>query len=151
MVTTQKAVTERTGEVEMGQFELHERLQQDTLEVTRLSLCRVLLMNNRHFPWLILVPQVPGIREIHELSEEQQVQLIRESSLVGRKLMELYQGDKLNVAALGNMVPQLHVHHIVRHKTDPCWPAPVWGSPYNEPYTEVERLSRLEELRLALA
>ena len=134
----------------MSHFELHERLQQDTLEVIRLPLCRVLLMNNRHFPWLILVPQVADIREIHELSEEQQVQFIRESSLVGRKLMELYQGDKLNVAALGNMVPQLHVHHIVRYKTDPCWPAPVWGSPYNEPYNEIERLSRIEELRLAL-
>jgi len=135
----------------MSGFELHERLQQDTLEVGRLELCRVLLMNNRCFPWLILVPEVANIREIHDLSDAQQVQLIRESSRVGQALMTQFQGDKLNVAALGNMVPQLHVHHIVRFQGDPAWPAPVWGTPFNEPYQSAEAAERLAQLRQVLA
>lgn len=132
-------------------FELHERLAQDTFHVGRLTLCQVLLTNNRIFPWVVLVPRVAGIREIHELSEAQQVKLIWESSLVGRALMELYQGDKLNVGALGNLVPQLHLHHIVRFQNDPAWPGPVWGTPHREAYSEQEAAETLQRLRQALA
>lgn len=73
------------------------------------------------------MPRRPGIREIHELSEGDQQQLLRESSVLGKGLMEVFSGDKLNIAALGNMVPQLHLHHIVRHEGDAAWPGPVWG------------------------
>ncbi|MEW6691381.1 MAG: HIT family protein [Pseudomonadota bacterium] len=108
-------------------FELHPRLAADTVEVTRLPLCRVLLMNDANYPWLILVPQRPGIREIFELDEADQQQLMRESTFVTRVMNDLFRPDKMNIAALGNVVPQLHIHHIARYRHDPAWPAPVWG------------------------
>jgi diadenosine tetraphosphate (Ap4A) HIT family hydrolase len=135
----------------MGEFHLHERLEQDTYWVGDMELCRVLLMNNQHFPWVILVPRVPDIREIHDLSDEQQVRLIRESSRVGRVLMAQFDAQKLNVAALGNMVPQLHVHHVVRFATDPCWPAPVWGSPHSQCYEPSVAQAIVAQLKAGLA
>lgn len=123
-------------------FELHPRLDADTFELGRLPLCRVLLMNDATYPWMILVPQRPGLREIHELDEADQMQLMRESCLVARTMATMFEADKMNVAALGNMVPQLHVHHIARHTGDPAWPAPVWGRTPPRPYApgEVEKL-----------
>lgn len=111
----------------MRDFQLHPRLAEDTFEVIRWPLCRVLLMNDSRFPWLILVPARDGLREIHDLEASDQMQFLRESIGLGRFLLEHFQGFKLNVAALGNVVPQLHVHHIVRYPDDPCWPRPVWG------------------------
>lgn len=108
-------------------FELHPRLAADTIEVTRLPLCRVLLMNDANYPWLILVPQRPGIREIFELIDADQQQLMRESTFVSRVMHDLFRPDKMNIAALGNVVSQLHIHHIARYRHDPAWPAPVWG------------------------
>lgn len=127
-------------------FELHPRLAEDTLPLgeTRLNLIR--LMNNRTWPWLLLVPRRPSVREIYQLSEADQQQLLRESSALGQALMEAFSGDKLNLGALGNMVPQLHLHHIVRHQGDPAWPGPVWGHPASGPYSE----SGLVEVRQAL-
>jgi diadenosine tetraphosphate (Ap4A) HIT family hydrolase len=108
-------------------FELHPQLAADTITVGDLPLSRLLLMNDSQYPWTILVPRRAGLREIYELHESDQLRFWRESALLSRMLMSAFGGDKLNVAALGNMVPQLHVHHIVRFKTDPAWPAPVWG------------------------
>ncbi len=108
-------------------FELHPRLLQDCLPLGRFPLCRLLLMNERRYPWFILVPERPAIREIYQLSEADQQQLLRESSTLARSLVERFQADKLNIAAIGNLVPQLHVHHIVRYRCDPAWPTPVWG------------------------
>lgn len=108
-------------------FELHPQLTADTLLLGDWPLSRVLLMNDRQYPWCILVPRRADIRESYQLSPDDQQQLWKESILLGQTLMTLFNGDKLNVAALGNMVPQLHWHHIVRFKTDPAWPAPVWG------------------------
>jgi len=122
----------------MSLFELHPRLAADTFEITRLPLCRVLLMNDAHYPWLILVPQRLGIREIHELSDADQIQLIRESSRVARVMSELFKPDKMNIAALGNVVPQLHIHHIARFETDAAWPKPVWGHIPARPYAEID-------------
>jgi diadenosine tetraphosphate (Ap4A) HIT family hydrolase len=122
----------------MPDFELHPQLAADTFVLGDFALCRLLLMNDAHYPWFILVPRRPGAREIHELAEEDQYQLLRESTLLGRALMEAFRGDKLNVAALGNVVPQLHVHHIVRHTGDPAWPSPVWGRHPARPYREEE-------------
>jgi len=109
-------------------FELHEMLEADTVTVTELPLCKVLLMNDSLYPWLILVPKVNGIKEAFELDWQDQIQLQNESSLVAEMLHEMFQADKINVAALGNMCPQLHLHHIVRFKNDACWPNPVWGA-----------------------
>jgi len=107
---------------------LHSQLEKDCMVLGQLDLCLLLLMPDANYPWLILVPQRENITEIYQLSDADQQQLMRESSQISRLLVELFDADKINVAALGNMVPQLHIHHIVRYKTDPAWPAPVWGA-----------------------
>lgn len=115
-------------------FTLHATLARDTLEVTRLSLCRVLLMRDRRYPWLILVPQRESLREIHELPAADRAALIEEIAQAGEVLARHFQPDKLNVGALGNLVPQLHIHVVARFAADPAWPGPVWGSGTAEPY-----------------
>ncbi len=119
-------------------FALHPRLAQDTVEVARLPLCRVLLMRDRRFPWLVLVPERESVREIHELPPEDRAALIEEIAQAGEALSRLFQPDKINVGALGNLVPQLHVHVVARRTTDPAWPGPVWGAGTPEPYEEAE-------------
>lgn len=127
-------------------FELHARLTADTFVVGDWPLCRVLLMNDRQYPWLILVPRRADIRESYQLSPSDQQQLWAESIALGQAMMSLYHGDKLNVAALGNMVPQLHWHHIVRFAKDPAWPAPVWGKVPAVPYTDSEAKNEIKRL-----
>ncbi|AMQ90827.1 MULTISPECIES: HIT domain-containing protein [Marinobacter] len=127
-------------------FQLHERLAADTHHLGYSRLCEILLMNDSTWPWIILVPAVPDIREIYQLDHKQQVRLLEESSTLSQGMMELFRGDKMNVAALGNMVPQLHLHHIVRFEGDPAWPGPVWGKLPPVPYAEEE----LEEIRARL-
>lgn len=108
-------------------FDLHPQLEKDCLVLGDFPLCRLLLSKDANYPWCILVPRVRNIREIYQLGEDDQRQFIWESSYLSRVLNDIYKADKMNVAALGNMVPQLHIHHIVRYKTDPAWPGPVWG------------------------
>jgi len=115
-------------------FELHPQLAKDGLPIRDLPLCRWLLMNDANYPWTILVPRRRCIREIYELNPSDRAQLALESAAVGRLMMRLYRGDKLNVAALGNVVAQLHLHHIVRFESDPAWPSPVWGRLPPKPY-----------------
>ena len=117
-------------------FELHPRLAQDTFLVGDFPLCHLLLMNDANYPWFILVPRRAEVREIFQLENQDQQQLLKESSLLSKALNQLFQADKLNIAALGNMVPQLHIHHIVRYQTDQAWPNPVWGLFPAQPYTE---------------
>ncbi len=117
-------------------FELHPRLAQDTLVIGDFPLCRLLLMNDVNYPWFILVPRRAEIREIFELEQRDQRQLLDESSHLSQILNTIFQADKLNIAALGNMVPQLHIHHIVRYQNDQAWPNPVWGLFPAQPYTE---------------
>jgi len=107
--------------------ELHSQLQTDTVEIGRFPLCRLLLMKDANYPWFILLPDRAGVTEIHQLAADDQLQLMRESTLLSGALVAAFRPDKLNIAALGNVVPQLHLHHIVRYRTDPAWPAPVWG------------------------
>lgn len=128
-------------------FQLHERLRADTMGLGSTSLCEIRLMNDSTWPWVLLVPAVPGIREIYQLSADQQHQLIRESSVLSEAMMETFGGDKMNVAALGNMVPQLHIHHIVRFEGDPAWPGPIWGKQAPVPYSD----EKLEQIRQRLA
>jgi diadenosine tetraphosphate (Ap4A) HIT family hydrolase len=108
-------------------FELHPKLQTDCFYIGRFELSRLLLMNDSRYPWFILVPEREGITEIYQLSEADQALLLRESSLLAQGLAEAFTADKMNIAAIGNVVPQLHVHHIVRYRDDAAWPAPVWG------------------------
>lgn len=132
-------------------FELHPQLAADTFLVGNLPLSRVLLMNESRYPWLILVPERAEISEIHQLAATDRAQLWEESDLVSRQLMQLFKADKLNIAALGNVVPQLHLHHIARFKTDAAWPAPVWGKFKPEPYTQDAALLLIQQLRQALS
>lgn len=111
----------------MSHFQLHPRLQQDCFSVGQFALSRVLMMNDSHYPWLILVPQRPDIKEIYELQPADRQQLMQESCFLSEALVELYQPDKLNIAAIGNLVPQLHLHHVARYQTDISWPGPIWG------------------------
>ena len=115
-------------------FELHPRLKSDCIELGCFTLSRLLLMNERRSPWFILVPQRSGISELHQLAECDQMQLMRESSALATYLSSTIGCDKLNIASLGNLVPQLHIHHVLRYRNDPAWPAPVWGRFDPEPY-----------------
>jgi diadenosine tetraphosphate (Ap4A) HIT family hydrolase len=108
-------------------WSLHPQLHADTVPVCDLALSRVLAMNDANFPWLILVPRRAGVSEIFDLDTEQAV-LLNEVSLVSRVLKDVTQCDKLNVAAIGNVVPQLHLHIVARCKDDALWPKPVWGA-----------------------
>jgi len=127
-------------------FALHPQLAADCRVVGRFDLSLLLMMNDANYPWFILVPQRPGIREIYELTPADQQLLLAESVQLGQALMRTFAGDKLNVAALGNVVPQLHVHHIVRLVGDPAWPAPVWGRVPAVPCTETEWSERTTRL-----
>ena len=100
-------------------------------------------MNDSQYPWFILVPRQAGLREIIDLSEELQIVFLQESAKLSKLIQQVFTPDKLNVAALGNMVPQLHIHHIARFKSDPAWPAPVWGKLPAIPYTD-EQIKQLK-------
>ncbi len=117
-------------------FELHPQLASDTLPVTDWPLCRVLLMNDTTYPWLILVPRRPNMRDLHDLALSDQLTLIQELSRASKGLHTLTNCHKTNVAALGNQTPQLHVHVIARFQTDPAWPGPVWGVAPPTPYDQ---------------
>ena len=134
----------------MNGFELHPQLAADTHCVGDLPLCRVLLMDDSNWPWAILVPRRPGVREICELSDADQITLVRESSLLAGNLIEMFKADKLNLAALGNQVPQLHLHHIVRHSDDPAWPRPVWGALPRQPYAPARATETVKRLAFQL-
>ena len=115
-------------------FQLHPQFEKDTISLGRFKLCRLLLMNDANYPWFILVPERENIREIHELDDTDRRQLGDESAQLARALMAVFKPDKLNIAALGNQVPQLHIHHIVRYTHDAAWPTPVWGKVPPRPY-----------------
>jgi diadenosine tetraphosphate (Ap4A) HIT family hydrolase len=105
-------------------------------------------MNDATYPWFILVPEREDVREIFELAEADRLALIEEIALVSRAVSQAFRPDRLNVAALGNIVPQLHIHVIARFRTDPAWPAPVWGRTEAHPYTDAARADvrrRLQE------
>ena len=119
-------------------FQLHPQLSNDSYVIADFPLSRLLLCNDSVFPWFILVPRVEGIQDIYQLDWQQQQQLLNESSLLSELLMQEFKGDKMNVAALGNVVPQLHLHHIVRYTNDVCWPKPIWGQQALTPYTDQE-------------
>jgi len=130
----------------VAEFALHPRLAADCHRLGRFELCLLLMMNDAHYPWFILVPQREGMREIYELTEADQLLLLRESVVLSKSLKTAFGGDKLNLAALGNVVPQLHLHHIVRHAGDPAWPAPVWGRHPPQPYSPVAATDRRDTL-----
>ncbi len=128
-------------------FAVHPQLAKDSAVVGDLQLSRVLLMNNVRFPWLLLVPRLPGIREFVDLPDREQAVMWSEMLAVSRLVTSLYRPDKLNTCAIGNMVPQLHVHIIARYQADEAWPKPVFGFAPPVPYqpdvlkSEIARIS----------
>lgn len=128
-------------------FELHPQLAADTFLLGESDLNLLLLMNDSNYPWFILVPKRESVRELFQLPQRDQYQMNDESALLAETLMDSFQAHKVNIAALGNMVPQLHVHHIARFTSDPCWPKPVWGQASATPYSDSGRASVAEKLR----
>ena len=131
-------------------FVLDPRLEADTHAIGDLPLSELRLMDDARFPWLILVPRIAGARDLIDLDERDQRTLLAEINLVGRTLEAQLRPDKLNIAALGNVVPQLHVHVIARFTSDAAWPQPVWGCGERVAYTAAERESRVAAFRNAL-
>lgn len=119
-------------------FVLDERLKNDTCWLGDYPLCRVLLMNDSRYPWLILVPRQADISEVYQLSAPQQQTLWQETTQVAHALNTLFAADKMNIATLGNVVNQLHMHVVARMRNDAAWPAPVWGKGTAEPYSAVQ-------------
>ena len=134
----------------MSEFEPHKTLAADTAEAARWPLCRVLLMNDSRYPWLILVPARSDKTEIHDLDPADQSLLITEIDRASRALSRLYSPHKINVAAIGNLVPQLHIHVVARFRTDDAWPRPIWGAHPPRPYQTADMDETLKKLRQAL-
>ncbi|MBM3635765.1 MAG: HIT domain-containing protein [Alphaproteobacteria bacterium] len=134
----------------MSDFTLDSRLEADTHLIGELQLSRVLLMNDARFPWVILVPRRDGLREIIDLDPKDRATLYREMESVSEALQRLFTPTKLNVAALGNMVAQLHVHIIARFDTDDAWPKPVWGVGTRELYAQEAARTRITALSRVL-
>lgn len=131
-------------------FVLDARLQQDTIDCGCFDLCRLLLMNDSRYPWFILVPQCEELTEIHHLPDNLQEQLWRESKKLCSWMESHFAFDKLNVAALGNVVSQLHLHHVGRCVGDPAWPGPVWGHSTAQPYTAAEQDKMIQLVQMDL-
>ena len=132
-------------------FSLHTKLAADTSLIGRLSGCQLLLMNDARYPWLILVPEQDGLRELHELNDQTFHAVTHAIKSLSASLQALTEAPKMNIAALGNLVPQLHIHIIARRHDDAAWPGPVWGVGTSEPYSEDERLVLLATLREELS
>ncbi|SFX49199.1 HIT family protein [Marinospirillum alkaliphilum] len=127
-------------------FELHPRLAADSLHLGDLPLCQLRLMNDQRFYWLLLIPRLADAIEVTDLNEQQYVQMWQEVRQLAEVIKPLTSADKLNVATLGNMVPQLHLHLIARFKSDAAWPGPIWGVGSAEHYTDAD----ISQLKSAL-
>jgi diadenosine tetraphosphate (Ap4A) HIT family hydrolase len=135
----------------MTDWSLHPQLARDTVPIGDLPLCRALLINDATYPWMLLVPRRTGEVEIIDLSEAEQQQLVREIAQTSKAMKTMTGCEKINVAALGNVVPQLHVHVIARSRGDAAWPKPVWGAAPARAYEAAALQARLAELRQRLA
>jgi diadenosine tetraphosphate (Ap4A) HIT family hydrolase len=131
-------------------FRLHPRLAEDCRLIGDLSVSRALLMDDRRFPWVILVPRRPELRELHDLPAADRFDLLSEIEAVSLTLLDGFGATKINVGMLGNLVPQLHVHVVGRCPEDPAWPGPVWGSGTAERYQQADLAAAIERLRSSL-
>ncbi|MGF1739683.1 HIT domain-containing protein [Vibrio profundum] len=131
-------------------FSLHPQLANDTTQIGEFPLSLVLLHKDSAVPWLILVPKCAQAAELHRLSMQDQQQFLLESQAINKMLEETFQPDKLNLGALGNMVPQLHIHHIARFKHDIAWPAPIWGNTKGQFRSQQEQEKLAGEIKQAL-
>lgn len=131
-------------------FQLHPQLAADCFEVCDLPLSKILLMNDSQYPWFIQVPRLNDVTEVIDLNECQQNQLWYESRILSELIRAEFSPHKLNVAALGNMVPQLHIHHIARFTSDPAWPKPVWGLSPATSYDKVKKQTLTQRMHSLL-
>lgn len=131
-------------------FELHPNLAKKCF-ITDLPLCRVLLEDEQYYPWLMLVPRRPNIARIMDLSLDDQMQLIKELDEVQKMMWSTFQPTQLNVAAIGNKTPQLHIHVIARFADDPAWPGTVWDHPIRARYEEKFKMVRVNQLQELLS
>jgi diadenosine tetraphosphate (Ap4A) HIT family hydrolase len=131
----------------LPEWSLHPQLDQDSVTVADLPLSRLLLSRDANYPWLLLVPRRPGASEIIDLGTAEQVQLMTEIDMVSRAVKAVTGCHKLNVAAIGNMVLQLHIHIVARQLDDPAWPKPVWGTVAARAYDLAERERFIAALR----
>lgn len=132
-------------------FVLDSRLEQDTSLIGDFPLCRLLLMNDAQYLWFILVPRREEVSELFQLDSADQQALWRETTALAEIVKDTFGADKMNVAALGNVVAQLHMHVIARRRDDAAWPAPVWGKQPAKPYAQEQVVAIREKLRLVLA
>jgi diadenosine tetraphosphate (Ap4A) HIT family hydrolase len=130
---------------------LDSRLEGDSYYITDLALCQVRLHHNAAFPWVLLTPQRPSLCEIIDLTPEDQHTLMQEIAFVSQIMRQVFEPKKLNIAALGNIVPQLHIHIIARYETDAAWPHPVWNSGITSAYTDPEKQEKIGLLKKAFA
>lgn len=130
-------------------FILNKTLNQDSYFIRNLELCQLRLINNKNFPWVILVPQINDLVEITDLKEKEYQVFNKEVKLVANLLKKEFLPDKLNIATIGNVVPQLHMHIIARYKNDKLFPKPVWGDEFKK-YTQLEAEKIIKRLRLNL-
>jgi len=135
----------------MGGFELDPRIERDSEPLIWLGLCELRLVDDCRWPWLMLVPQRPGAVEIHDLTPLDQTMLTFETNMVAQALKRVTSCRKINVGALGNVVPQLHVHVVARNEGDPGWPGPVWGHGVREPYRREDLHRFVNTVRSALS
>lgn len=130
-------------------FQLHPDLVRDGVHMGDFHLCRVLLINDAAYPWFVLVPKINDLRDTIDMSEGDHTHLWHESRVFSTAIMDVFDGEKLNVAALGNMTPQLHIHHIVRYAADPAWPGPIWGQQPMTSYSEPQITDIFSKLKSA--
>lgn len=135
----------------MSNFILHDKLAEDTFEVLTLKISRLLLMNDARYPWLILVPQVCDMRDLHNLSPDEYLAVTNEITKVLEVLETVTKAHKMNVGALGNMVPQLHIHIIARQTNDAAWPGPVWGVGEAQPYSQDDADTLIQQIASKLS
>ena len=134
----------------MKDFELHPRLLKDTYAVANFNLCRLLLMNDSNYPWFILVPRIENISELFELTKVDRQLLNNEVDELSRRLSLHFNAKKMNIAAIGNIVPQLHIHVIVRKETDAAWPNPIWNNVDIVPYKKNISDNLIKDMKLII-
>lgn len=132
-------------------FTLDPQLEKDTVPLGQFPLSMVLLSRDANYPWCILVPRREDMREIHHLADEDRIKLVAESCHLAEVMVDLFVPDKMNIAVIGNRVPQLHMHHVARFTTDPAWPDPIWGKVEAKPYDKDELNDIVTRLKSALA
>lgn len=135
----------------MNEFKLNFRLLEDSTFVTKLHVNQVRLNHDARFPWLILIPEIAGLKELHDIPDGKQAIVQKEVNFCSAALQELTSADKMNVAALGNLVPQLHIHVIARKHNDNAWPQPVWSAGEAKPYGEEDLAELVNKLRQRLS